>query len=113
MRALPAHDLHVIVNKHAFLLLSAFQHGVDTNKRTSSPNAGTANAKQKGHYLNKCSICARMDSFDTPRRSFLIANPRCTINGNTRITRLVSRLRCIYNNDGRIIMRNSSCLTIF
>ena len=46
MRALPAHDLHVIVNKHTVLLLSTFQHGVDTNVRTGSPNASTGETKK-------------------------------------------------------------------
>ena len=36
-----SHHLHVILYEHSILLLSTFQHGVDSNVRTSSTNTST------------------------------------------------------------------------
>ena len=41
IRAMFSHHLHVILYEHSILLLSTFQHGVDSNVRTSSTNTST------------------------------------------------------------------------
>ena len=41
IRAMFSHHLHVILYEHRILLLSTFQHGVDSNVRTSSTNTST------------------------------------------------------------------------
>ena len=41
IRAMFSHHLHVILYEHSILLLNTFQHGVDSNVRTSSTNTST------------------------------------------------------------------------
>ena len=45
IRAMFSHHLHVILYEHSILLLSTFQHGVDSNVRTSSTNTSTVMKK--------------------------------------------------------------------
>ena len=47
MRALSAHDLQVVMYKHAALLLGTFQHCVYSNVGTRTSNTGTSSKEIK------------------------------------------------------------------